>query len=506
MLAFRNRDEHRAYRIRRVAGTIVMLALLPAVAVITGCGLTLYGALDAPVNLVAGTPNTDFIQLTWDEVRGADVYYVYRSLSESGPFGLDGEYGTVPYRAVQQPVLLDTDTDPTSYFYAVSAGRLSTNAESALSEVVEGVRLAEEIGWQTQATVFGAPGTIRLAIDRTTPTVETYLLTVGGGTGATATVRQVEPDGTLNNLGGPAEPTDGTDPRVADLAAAGSLYVALVAEDSDTVILFRYDDELEEWLAIPGALMDIAHPSAPYITLVAIGQDDLLISYRDQDGLMAVYHYDGTLSTRIPAPEATNDIVNDGTSSIGLIDAAAVTGAAALIYELEDDGIATFGETSSLLLSVWDDPARPGEWSDGFEVYNGSSGDVADEGAGIAMDPTVFPAEDGIAVAYLDDAGIFIVDGAALPIADTNTGFSGVADLSGSSIALAAQSGVISLFYLDSAQSAGAVSQFDGGWTLFSPPDFTQSATPGALALAAGGGKLFAAFDDGGLTRLRAYQ
>ena len=91
---------------------------------------------------------------------------------------------------------------------------------------------------------------------------------------------------------------------------------------------------------------------------------------------------------------------------------------------------------------------------------------------------------------------------------DSGPGFSGVVDTAATSVGLAAQSGLISLFYLDLAQDAGVVAQYDTttlSWTQFSPLDFTGSA-PTALSLAAGGGKYFAAHIENGLARINAYQ
>ena len=174
--------------------------LVVATLALAGCGLSFFGSLAAPTGVTATTNRTDLIELSWADVKGADVYYVYRSLSSDGLFGIDGEYGLVPYRTVRETTLLDVDVDPTSYFYRVSAGRLSTGDESEMSDVAEGARLAEAIGWQDAAVIFGAAGTIRLAIDHTTPTVQAYVLTVENQAGATATIRLIEPDGSLTSL------------------------------------------------------------------------------------------------------------------------------------------------------------------------------------------------------------------------------------------------------------------------------------------------------------------
>ena len=493
-----------------VTRTVFTVLLAPLVVI--GCGVTFFGTLAAPSGLAATPGRTDLIELTWNEVTGADVYYVYRSLSADGPFRAEGPSVSIPYRTVTQPALLDVDTDPTSYFYTVSAGRLSTGEESAMSEVVRGTRVAEEIGWRDQAMVFGAPGTIRLAVDRTTPTIQAYVLTVGNGIGANASVRRIEADGTLTNLGGPPEPTDGTDTRVADLAAAGAVYVAVVAEDPpiaadrDKVFLYRYDTELEQWLLIEGPLFALAHPSAPFVTMVAIGTGDLLISYRDDGGVMALYRFNGTLSPRmLPPPADTDDTPENAWDSIGQIDGAAVPGTAVLLYELEDDDLATLRNTTSLQVSVWNGSS----WPAGTTVYNGATGNIETGAAAVAIDPTVTPSANGVALAYLDESDIHLVDHVGAVVPGSTTGFSGLVDVLGTWVGLAAQSGVISLFYLDLAQEAGAVAQFDAGtasWAQFSPPDFTQSSSPTGFSLAGGGGKWFTAFDDDGITRVRTYQ
>jgi len=349
------------------------------------------------------------------------------------------------------------------------------------------------------------------------------VLTVGNGTGASATIRQVESDGTLTVLGSPAEATDGTDTRVADLAAAGNIYAAIVAEapdvalDTDKVFLYRYDSELEEWALLESSALLAAHPSKPFVTLVAIGADDLLLSYRGATGEMITYRYNGTLAS-LTAPSTTDDVlfgdVGDAGPAIGQIDAAAVPGAAVLVYELEDDNVATLGDTLSLRVAVWggsDWPVDPLT----TEVYDGATGNVLTGSAAITIDPTVSPAVDGVAVSYLDGADtadtpkIYIRDASGTLITDSDTAFSGVVDSTGTSVGLAAQSGLISLFYLDLAQDAGVVAQYDTNlltWAQYSPPDFTQSSIPTTLSLAAGGGKLFAAFDDDGTTRIRAFQ
>ncbi|MBU8913365.1 MAG: hypothetical protein KOO61_05025 [Spirochaetales bacterium] len=493
--------------------TLVCRAALIAGVIIglTGCGLTFFGSLVAPTGVAASDDRTDLIQVTWGAVTGADVYYVYRSLSPDGPFPDGGDTVHVPYQTVRQATLLDIDTDPTSYFYTVSAGRLSTGEESLPSSVVEGFRDAEEIGWQDQATIFGAAGTIRLALDRTTPTIQAYVLTVGNGTGATATVRQIEADGARTVLGSPSEVTDGTDTRVADVAAAGNVYAAIVAEDpevvsdTDKVFLYRYDPELEEWSLLEGPAFPQAHPSAPFVTLVAIDADDLLISYRGAAGEMVMRRYNGALVS-LTAPSVTDDTLDNAVGSIGQIDAAAVPGAAVLLYELEDDNVDALGETASLRVAVWTgsgwpaDPLPP--------AYDGSSGDIEIEATAITIDPTVSPATDGISVAYLDTSGLHLVDEEGVVVPGSDSGFSGVVDPDGTSVGLAAQSEMISLFYLDLAQDGGVVAQYDTtapSWAQNSPSDFTGS-TPTALTLAAGGGKLFAAFDDDGTTRVRSYQ
>jgi len=355
-----------------------------------------------------------------------------------------------------------------------------------------------------------AANTIRLAIDRTTSTVRAYLLTVENAAGVSATVREIDADGSLTSLQGPStETTDGRIMRVADLAAAGNVYVAAVAEnpvvsaDSDKVFLYRYDFDTEEWVFLEGPQFSTAHETAPFVTLVAIGVDDLLVSYRDVSRVMVTYRYDGTL-TSLVAPSDTDDLPT-GEPAVGQIDAAAVPGGAALLYELEGDDLTT----TSLRVAVWTGTAPGTEWPfDPPSVYAGATGNVATGAAAITVDPTISPPSDGVSVAYLDTTGIHVVDDAGTPVADSGTGFSGSVDLAGTSVGVTAQSGLVSIFYLDSAEAAAVVAQYDTtalSWIQFSPPDFTN-ATPTALSLAAGGGKYFATHIENGLARINAYQ
>ena len=171
---------------------------------------------------------------------------------------------------------------------------------------------------------------------------------------------------------------------------------------------------------------------------------------------------------------------------------------------MEDDNVATLGDTLGLQAAVW----TASNWPVGPPSFPSVTGNVATGAAAITIDPTVSPATDGISVTYLDDTGLHVVDEVGDVVPGSDSGFSGVVDTAGTSVGLAAQSGLISLFYLDLAKDAGVVAQYDTtalSWAQFSPADFTGS-TPAALSLAAGGGKLFAAFDDNGITRIRAYQ
>ncbi len=474
-----------------------MVAIAAALAMLGSCGVTFYTDLTAPTGVTATQNLTDTIEVNWSEVRGSDVYYVYRLLSpdeqpETGP------YGPLPYRTVTQTTLIDTEVDPTTYYYRVSAGRFSTGEESPPSEAAAGSIVPEEIGWDDAASsVFGGQTTVRLAIDRTGAEVAAYLLTVGDGSDSSAVVRRIESDDSFTNLGGPEESTDGSDPRVADVAAAGTLYVALVRQDDNSVTLFGYDADLEEWALvadvadIPGALP--ANAAKPFVTLLALETDELLLSYANTAGEISTYYYNGTLSEKT-APTVAN--------ALGQLDGAAVAGEAVLVYE-DQDGL----DTDAAYAATWD--ADSSDWSPATSIYDGSGAAANLSGNG-SLSAAIDPVSRTVVVAYSQGGVITLTDeSAALVAASSDAGFTGTPDPSEQAIAVAAYDDVVSLFYVDGVAESGVVIQLDttaGEWAVFSPDDFTQSPAPSILSLAVGGGKLFAAYEDGGITRMRAYQ
>ena len=481
---------------KHTRGTILIAAALLAAALLSGCGLSFYGSLQVPTAVEATDNLVELVEVSWNAVKGADVYYVYRSLNPESEVDT-GPYGPVPYRTVTGTALVDTTVDPTTYYYRVSAGRLSNGEESALSEAATGTAVPREIGWQDVAQIFGFTGTVRLTLDRTTPEVVAYALTVPAESGAVANVRRIEEDGTAMNLGGPSEAINGIYVGMADIAAAGSVYLALVAEAPDdianvrTVYLYRYVEETEVWESLEPAIAPATHPEAPFINLVALDANDLLLSYVDPDGQLVSYQYDGSLSSNL-AP-AQLDVV-------GQLNTAAIPGAAALTYEQQTTVDDTTVSAQAIEWNGFDD------WGSRQQVYDGSTGDLATGSLAVTIDPV----DGNIGVAYADDTGIQLTDrSGGLIAATTDAGFPGLVNLAADWIAVAMQGGVISLFYVDDSAAAGVIAQYNtasGTWETISPDDFTSSAVPRALALAAGGGKLFAAFDDGAVTRIRAYQ
>jgi hypothetical protein len=140
-------------------------------------------------------------------------------------------------------------------------------------------------------------------------------------------------------------------------------------------------------------------------------------------------------------------------------------------------------------------------------IYNGSGGEnLAGNGSlSVAIDPV----SKSVAIAYAEGGVVTLTDESNSLITSTTVGFTGTPDPSEPQIALAAQGGVISLFYVDGVAESGVVTQYTTAtaeWAEFSPEDFTQSSAPSILSIAAGGGKLFTAYEDGGITRMRAYQ
>lgn len=486
---------------------IIITAVVGAAMLVSSCGIVLTGSLSIPERVEASTTRADLIELTWEEVRGADIYYVYRALNSDSLSGTPEDIASHFYRDVTQPVLLDTEVNPTSYFYRVSAGRLSTGEESALSDPAEGI-LAEEVEWLATSTVFSNPGTHRLAVDRTTATIQAYALTVEESAGVTATVNEIGADGTLVSLGGPIETVDGRIPRAADIAAAGTVYLALVADnpvetgDIDTVFLFAYDEENEEWLEIiAGAPQtQVAHETEPYLTLVPAGENEVVLTYRDASGVMVSYYYNGTALSVSSVPT--------GTALLGYIDATSIPGSAALLYEIEDGSDNTTSLEVALFGTVGG--AAAGDWQgSGTVVFDGSSGNITEGSISISRDPAAAGATDGITIGFIDDTGVRLVDATGSTVPGSETGFGGTPDLANRALAIAAQSDLISVFYLDSGESAGVIRQFDTeseSWSVFSPDAFTTGANPGLFSLVPGGGLYFAGWESSSLARIRTYQ
>ena len=76
-------------------------------------------------------------------------------------------------------------------------------------------------------------------------------------------------------------------------------------------------------------------------------------------------------------------------------------------------------------------------------------------------------------------------------------------------VTAAAQSGVVSLFYRDSALLAGVVAQFNTAteaWSVFSPEDFAEGDGPAHYSLIAGGGQIYAAWESDSLGHYQVYR
>ena len=147
--------------------TIMALILVLAALILTSCGLGLPAALDPPGGVTATTDQIEQITVSWSSVASADRYYVYRSVDESGPFWVEGDYGPVPYATDTGTTFTDAPLDPGTLYYRISAVQQYTGAESAPSDAVAGISVSGPLEWQDAVTVSGFfGGAVMSAIKR----------------------------------------------------------------------------------------------------------------------------------------------------------------------------------------------------------------------------------------------------------------------------------------------------------------------------------------------------
>ncbi|MDY6934616.1 MAG: SBBP repeat-containing protein, partial [Spirochaetota bacterium] len=107
----------------------------------TDSGVRAFSALSAPTGVSAsdGT-DADYVKIRWNSVVGADSYYVYRDVSESGKF-ID-VIGTIASTSFE-----DTSAVVgTRYYYKLKANNSSSGVFSDFSDSDEGWRLSGTVG------------------------------------------------------------------------------------------------------------------------------------------------------------------------------------------------------------------------------------------------------------------------------------------------------------------------------------------------------------------------
>ena len=204
--------------IRLVPPLLAPLLLVPALVLLSGCGLSFVADLSAPADVVATADQVEQITLTWSAVANANHYYVYRALLPAGPFGPD----EAPHRTIEGTGFVDIDVPDSDYYYRISAGDALGRLESPMSSVVQGTALVALPTWQLPALIGFGTGVVALAVDNLVPEDPLYVLTAPATEGAALSVSRVV-GSTLVPVGDPFGAVDGTVPGSAAIAATGQM-------------------------------------------------------------------------------------------------------------------------------------------------------------------------------------------------------------------------------------------------------------------------------------------
>ena len=478
-------------------------ALLGVAAVLTACGFSLTGRPAPPTGIAASTTEPGRIVVTWSPVPGAGVYYVYRALSAEGPWGEPGPFGPVPYRTVIDPELVDTDVDPITYYYRVSAGDPTGQTESGLSAVVEGRSSAEELSWQGASLIELGSSTLVTAVDYYSDTARGYVVSVAEENPATPDIRRMGAGGTVSTLADPEIGVDGTRRGRASVTAADDVvYLAAVNAATDVPSVWRYTTDSAGWVLWSEGL-PAAHASAPQLQVASSGVDAVYLAYRAADGSLASFYLDGS-TTPLTGPAETPDS-NLELAAIGDAVYVAFETASTTLYASRLDG------------TTWGTP----------EVLAADSGVDADVAADELFDVTVEPVTGDLYAAYYspDEKKIRLVTwngngtsvlmapapGTPAPPAETVPDAGPAAN-----VGLAADPNSLYLFSVDTDGAEEPTlstvirryqfSRDTWDLTAFSPDGFTAGGDPATLALAARNQIVYAGYIDASVSAVRTYR
>lgn len=499
---------------KRTTAAVVVIGV--ALAVLVSCGLPLTGRPPAPTGVSATTTQSGQITVSWMPVENAGAYLIYRSLSETGPWPGDeafsdvGDYGAVPYRTVLDTEIVDTDVDPVTYYYRVSALDEFGRSESDLSPVVSGGSSAEELEWGAASFIGFGSSTLEVTADSFGDTARGYVLTVADETPTTPAVRRIGRDGTITVLAEPEASVDGTRRgRVAIAAADGTVYLAALNASTGVPTVWRYRNETDGWSAWATGL-ERAHGTSAEMNLATASTDNLYLAYRSTDGTLASYRL-GTASGESADVSPLSGPAKAVDSNLRL---AALADRVYLVFE--SGGATVYG-------SVLDGTT----WGVATALANDSGGDVDVAGSGL-LDAGIDPATGNLYVAYYanDSEAISVLrwtgvagptslvsppgttapPGATEPEAGWPPNVSLTADITG-----------LYLFSVDTdgADPDPAITavvrryQFaNDAWDLsaFSADNFTVGGAPTTLSIAARNQIVYAGYIDGGVSAVRTYR
>ncbi len=498
----------RPSRIRITARSAALLALLAAL--LASCGLGLPADLPAPDGVAATQGEIDRIDVTWNDVPGTSRYYLYRS-GTAEPFVTDeGPYGPVPYATTNLTSFTDATPGAQTYSYRVTAVQERTGTESPPSDVVTGFSVDGPIEWQgaTRVGTFLTESTTsRLAVDYAATPPVVYQLSVGTTAATGVSVRRIEADGSLTPLGGAFAEVDGSQARVADLAAHdGLLRVALVDTSSGDLQIWTYASGSEEFALTTTLATPAATARSPSVAFTAGSSGAFWLAYVASDDQVSTFRLDAaaTEAALIRSWSATDD----SGRFVPRVDLAASATQAVVAFEVEDrSGDAPYPTVELAAATITNAATSWNEAQDAFDET--LSGEIT------TFDLTVDTDTGANHLIVAGGSGIYLADASGPPAAALGAEFGSTPAAAPDSIAIAAHAGVIRLLYLDDTDSAAAIRSTDDAgatWTLTSPEGFTADAQLLSLQIETPDERIFASWisdPDGngqGGAFIRAYQ
>ncbi|MFW5745419.1 MAG: hypothetical protein ACOC2D_19260, partial [Spirochaetota bacterium] len=416
-------------------------------------------------------------------------------------------YGPVPYATTNLTSFTDTMPGSRTYSYRVTAVQERTGTESPPSEVVTGFSVDGPIEWQGATrvgTFLTESSTSRLAVDNATTPPTVYQLAVGTTDDSGASVRRVEADASLTQLGDAFGELDGSHARVADLAVHdGVLRAALVDASSGDLQIWTYASHADEFALTATLPTEAVASRSPSLAFDAASSGAFWLAYIASNGAVATYRLDAAAeATELSAGWSPTD---ESDRFVPRIELAASETGAVVAFEIEDPS-STPHRTLEFPAATIANTATG--WSSAVDVFDHTlSGDVT------AFDLTIDAGTGANHLVVAGDAGVYFADASGPPAEALEAEFGGAPIAAPASIAIAAQGGTIRLLYLDDSESAAVIRSTDDAgstWTVTSPDDFTADAELESLQIETPDDRIFAGWiadpNGEGAAFVRAYQ